>query len=121
VQPIRDEEAAIRAHFSTAEVQHIGSTSCCGCDFPNLIYQNGGWPAPFEEELTSEQLESDRFNRDSLAALLESSGEEFVELYGLWAGGFAEEPRIREEISINAIRSGDFHFKQRGFYRVTLR
>src|SRR5271168_4476954 len=85
VQPLTDDEAAIRAHFSTAELQHIGSTSCCGCDFPNLIYQKGGWPAYSEEDLTPEQIESDRFNLESLAALLQSSGEEVVELYGLWA------------------------------------
>jgi hypothetical protein len=120
VQSLIEYDAAIRARFSTPEVQQIGSTSGCGCDFPHLMYQNGGWPAYLEAETDEERLASDCFNRVSLAALLQTTGEAVVELYGVWAGDFAEEPRIREEISLEAIRSDDFYFKERGFYRVIL-
>ena len=57
----------------------------------------------------------------SLPALLQSTNEAVVELYGVWAGDFAEEPRVREEISLESIRSDDFHFKERGFYRVVIK
>jgi hypothetical protein len=39
VQSLSGRDAAIREHFSNPEVQHIGSTSGCGCDFPNVALQ----------------------------------------------------------------------------------
>jgi hypothetical protein len=121
VGSLTDYDASIRSHFTAPEVQTIGSTSCCGCDFPHLIYQNGGWPAYLDAEVDGERLASDRFNRESLAELLRATGESFIELYGVWAGDFAEEPRSREEISVESLRHEDFYFKGRGFYRVDLR
>jgi hypothetical protein len=120
VGSLTDYDAAIRSHFTTPEVQAIGSTSGCGCDFPHLIYQNGGWPAYLEAEVDEERLESDRLNRESLAELLGDTSESYVELYGVWAGNFAEEPRSREAVSVESIRCADFYFKERGFYRVNL-
>jgi hypothetical protein len=120
VQSLIEYDAAIKAHFSSPEVQQIGSTSGCGCDFPHLMYQNGGWPAYSDAETDEEHLTSDRFNRESLAALLGSTGETVLELYGVWAGDFAEEPRNREEISLESIRRDSFYFKEGGFYRVVL-
>jgi hypothetical protein len=120
VQSLIEYDAAIKAHFSNPEVQYVGSTSGCGCDFPHVMYQNGGWPAYLEAETDEERLVSDRFNRVSLAVLLQTTGEAFVELYGVWAGDFADEPRIREEISLESLRCDDFYFKERGFYRVAL-
>jgi len=121
VGSLSDYDAEIRSHFTTPEVQPIGSTSGCGCDFPHLLYQNAGWPAYLEVEVDEERLASDCFNRESLAGLLRDTGESYVELYGVWAGDFAEEPRSREEVSIESIRRADFYFKERGFYRVYLR
>jgi hypothetical protein len=120
VQSLIDYDETIRAHFSSPEVQQIGSTSGCGCDFPHLIYQNGGCPTYSDAETDAEGLASDRFNRESLAELIRSTGESSVELYGVWAGDFAEEPRIHEEISLANIHRDDFCFKERGFYRVDL-
>jgi len=120
VRSLIEYDAAIKAHFSNPEVQYVGSTSGCGCDFPHLMYQNGGWPAYLEDETDEEGLASDRFNRASLAALLQTTGEAFVELYGVWAGDFADEPRVREEVTLEGIRRDDFHFKERGFYRLAL-
>jgi hypothetical protein len=113
-------DALIRAHFNTPEVQCIGSTSCCGCDFPNLMYQNGDWPVWPPAETDAEQLASDRLNRQLLVGLLSATDEAVVEIYGVWDGDFMEEPRIREEISLESILADDFYFKERGFYRVTL-
>lgn len=121
VQSLIDYDEAVRGHFRSPEVQQVGSTSGCGCDFPNLIYQNGGWPAYLASETDAERLASDHFNRISLAALLESTGEDEVEVYGVWAGDFAESPRRREDISIEILRCDDFYLKEGCFYRVLLK
>lgn len=44
VEPLKDHDAAIKQYFSLPEVQYVGSTSGCGCDFPNVMLQNGEWP-----------------------------------------------------------------------------
>lgn len=41
---LTEHESAIRAHFRSAEVQCIGFTAGCGCDFPHVLLQNGEWP-----------------------------------------------------------------------------
>lgn len=71
-------------------------------------------------ETDAEQLASDRHNRELLVGLLRSTSEAAVELYGVWEGDFAEEPRIREEIPLANILADEFYFKERGFYRVVL-
>ncbi len=120
VKSLTDHDAPVRAHFSSPEMQCIGSTSCCGCNFPNLMYQNGGWPVGPPVEKDAEQLASDRHIRELLVGLPRSTGEAVVELYGVWEGDFAESPRIREEISLANIPADEFYFKQRGFYRIVL-
>jgi hypothetical protein len=120
VSSLKEQDAPIRAHFSAPEVQYIGSTSCCGCDFPSLMYQNGDWPVWPPVETDEEQLGSDRRNRELLVGLLRSTGEVVVELYGVWEGDFAKEPRIREDILLTSILADEFYFKERGFYRVML-
>jgi hypothetical protein len=120
VRPLSEDEVSIKAHFKSVEVQYIGSTTGCGCDFPNVMYQNGGWPVCEDDEVDEEQAASDRFNKEALAALLRATGEEGVELYGIWAGHSIEEPIIYEEISLDNILGSNFYFKERGFYRVIL-
>jgi hypothetical protein len=44
VKALTEHETPITAHFSKPEVQNIGSTSDCGCDFPHVMFQNGDWP-----------------------------------------------------------------------------
>jgi hypothetical protein len=84
------------------------------------MYQNGGWPGWPPAETDEEELRSHRHNRELLVDLLRSTGEAVVELYGVWAGDFAKEPRIREDILITNILADEFYFKERGFYRATL-
>jgi len=120
VQSLAENEESIRTHFNNSEVQYVGSTSGCGCDFPNVIQQNGGWPICEDDEMDSEQTASDQFNREALVRLLQSTGEDAIELYGIWAGNYAKEPSIREEISIESILMPEFFFKEQGFYRVRL-
>ena len=120
VRLLTEREVSIKAHFKSVEVQYIGSTTGCGCDFPNVIYQNGGWPLYGEDELDEEQDASEGFNREALVALLQATGEEAIELYGIWAKNFIEEPKIYEEIPLGNILGSNFYFKERGFYRVIL-
>jgi hypothetical protein len=118
VAALDESQASIRAHFGTPEVQCIGSTSCCGCDFPNLMYQNGGWPVWPPVETDPELLASDRHNRQLLVDLLKATGEANVELYGVWWGDSADQPRIREDISLATILMDEFYFKHGCFYLV---
>ena len=118
VKSLKNDETKIRTHFSKPEVQYMGSTSGCGCDFPHLMFQNGGWPASWEEKGT-DQASRDRRNQEALVAVLRATGEESVELYGVWSGDFSE-PKSREEISITDLLRPDFYFKEQGFYFVKL-
>lgn len=117
VVSLTERDAPIKAHFSSPEVQYIGSTSGCGCDFPNVNLQNGEWPT-FEVAGDLERDASDRYNRQALVALLRESGEKTIELYGVWDGDFAETPKALEEVSLQRILDSDFHFKEQGFYRI---
>jgi hypothetical protein len=83
------------------------------------MYQNGGWPVP-ETQLDEEGLASDRFNRKALFELLQSLDEKVIEIYVVWAGNYAREPKIREEIRLERILDPDFYFKEQGFLTVNL-
>jgi hypothetical protein len=98
VEPLSEEEAKIRSHFSNPEVQSIGSTSCCGCDFPFVMFQNGSWPFIEDSDIDEEQATSDRVNREGLFNILQASGKSIVELYGIWYGNFDKAPEAYEEI-----------------------
>ena len=118
VRALAAPDAPVKKHFSQPEVQYIGSTSCCGCDFPHAILHNGEWLAPMEEE--ADRLSTHRRNMEALVALLHASGECDVELYGIWSGDIVTAPRAVESISIEQLLDADFHFRERGFYRVSI-
>jgi hypothetical protein len=122
VKPLTERESAITAHFTKPEVQYIGSTSDCGCDFPHVMFQNGGWPWWDDGEHNPEVEARDRYNRQGLVDLLRATGEQTVELYGVWDGDFdfSTPPANREEIFVDAILDPVFHFKEQGFYVVRL-
>lgn len=120
VQALTERDAPIAAHFSKPAVQYIGSTSGCGCDFPNVMFQNGGWPWFDDGNRAPEQEASDRYNRQGLVDLLKGSREETVELYGVWDGDFSVPPAAREEIALAAILDPSFRLKERGLYIVRL-
>jgi hypothetical protein len=119
VASLTERDAHIKKHFRSPEVQYIGSTSGRVCDFPNVNLQKGEW-AIFEVDSDPERDASDRYNRKALVALLRESGEKAVELYGVWDGDFAKTPRALEEVSLKRILDSDFHFKEQGFYRVSV-
>jgi len=128
VEPLKEHDAAIKQYFSNPEVQYVGSTSGCGCDFPNVMLQNGEWPTldipeAEKDEFDKEQDISDRHNRELLVNLLRASGNKTVELYGFWIGGkddFKKSPQAIENIFLVRILESDFRFKEQVLYRVHL-
>jgi len=126
VASLTERDSAIRRYFRNPAVQYIGSTSSCGCDFPRATLQNGQWPTlespeePARDELDIARDISDRQNRETLVALLRTTREKVVELYGVWDGDFATPPQAQEDIPVNRLLDSDFRFKERGFYRVYL-
>ena len=122
VETLGDREAPIKTHFKFPEVQYIGSTSGCGCDFPHVIFQNEGWPVPWDEAKDSEQAEVEQRNREALVKFLREIQEPSVELYGVWDGdfNFSEAPKVSERISVEQILDPNFYFKEQGFYTVQI-
>src|SRR6267378_2427163 len=110
VKALTERESPITAHFTKREVQYIGSTSSCGCDFPHVTLQNGEWPWFDEGEHDPEREATERYNREGLVTLLRATREPTVELYGVW-GDFSAPPVIREEISLDRIVEHSFRFK----------
>ena len=118
VESLTERDETAKQYFSLPEVQYIGSTSGCGCDFPHVMFQNGEWPI-LEEEKDLEWQASDRKNREGLFSVLRSTTEKTIELYGVWNGHFSE-PRAREEVFLKELLDEDFYFKEQGFYMVLI-
>jgi hypothetical protein len=125
VKSLTERESPVAAHFSKPEVQYIGSTSNCGCDFPHVMFQNGDWPwfeDEDEDDLDRQRKATEQHNREGLVTLLRQTGESTVELYGIWDGNFdfRTAPAAREEIRLEEILEPAFRFKEQGFYLVRL-
>lgn len=124
VNALNELDAAIASHFTLPEVQNLGSTSRCGCDFPHVTLTRGEWIGYVDVEVNDPELEaSDRFNREALVDLLKKSGENLVELYGVWLDNdmpLSKPVNYREEMPVSQILEPTFCFKERGFYRVIL-
>jgi hypothetical protein len=126
VESLTERDTPIRQHFRNPEVQYIGSTSGCGCDFPHATLQNGQWPElEIPEDVEKDELDiarglSDHHNREALVNLLRTSGNKMIELYGVGDGDFATPPKAQEDISVDKLLDPHFHFKEQGFYRVYL-
>ncbi len=82
------------------------------------MFQNGGWPEIEYREIDEEHEKTEQYNKAALVSLLKSVTDEWVELYGVWAGDYAEAPAKREEVSLAELLDRKFCFKERGFYRV---
>ena len=57
---------------------------------------------------------SDRNNCEALVALLRTTGDTMVELYGVWDGDFANAPKAQENMSVNDLLGPNFRFKEQG-------
>lgn len=118
VESLTDRDASVKVHFSNPEVQYIGSTSGCGCDFPHALFQDSGWPElGYVEYLDQEESV---LLRQALVTLFRASGEKVLELYGILDGEFDAPPKARENIALEEILDPAFRFKERGFYKVAI-
>jgi hypothetical protein len=121
VNALTESDASIVNQFTHREVQCIGSTSGCGCDFPHVTLTRGEWIGYPEVIVDDPEWEATELvNREALVALLRDSAEKNVELYGVWYGDFAKQVNVREEIPLARILEPDFRFKERGLYTVSL-
>jgi hypothetical protein len=121
VVQLTERDAGIVRHFSLPEVQHIGSTSGCGCNFPHVALTRGEWVAYPDIVVDDPSWEaSERLNREALIKLLLGTGESTIELYGVWDGEFEKPVNIRETISVARLQESGFRFKERGFYTLRL-
>ncbi len=118
VRELVGQELDIRAHFSKPEVQFIGSTSGCGCDFPKALLISGIWPDRGDADGEEESLSSDRKNCERLVEVLRKENGGALELYCVWAGEESEPPMMREAIALSSIAEPNFYFKERCFYTV---
>jgi len=105
VSSLTEHDALIKAHFKSSEVQAIGSTAGCGCNFPHVLLQKGEWPI-FDFDDT-ERVAKFGQNRRALDTLLRDTGEKTTELYGLWWGNFAKEPLAYEREKHDALFLSD--------------
>jgi hypothetical protein len=128
VESLPERDASIRQYFSNTEVQYIGSTSGCGCDFPNVMLQNGEWPTLDTEEAEKDEFDkardiSDRHNRELLVRFLRANCNKTVELYGFWIGdskAATKSPQAFENIPLEGILESGFRFKEQVLYRVQI-
>jgi hypothetical protein len=127
VESLTERDAAIRQYFSNPKVQYVGSTSGCGCDFPNVMFQNGEWPTYYTEEAEKDEFDkardiSDRHNRGLLVGFLRANCNKTVELYGFWIGDneTSKPPQAFDNIPLKRILESDFHFKEQVLYRVQI-
>jgi len=63
---------------------------------------------------------TDRQNREALVALLRTTGDDTIELYGVWDGDYTTPPQSIEEIPIVRLLDANFRFKEQGFYKISL-
>lgn len=123
VRSLDKSDADISSRFTQPEVQIIGSTSGCGCDFPHVTLTRGEWVGYPDVVVDDPDWgASERFNREALVRLLRASGEEIVELYGIWLsddGNLSSPENFRDQIPLARILEPTFRFKERGFYQVT--
>lgn len=113
-------ELPIKAKFTKPEVQYVGSTSSCGCDFPHTTLFNGNLPPP-NELRDPERVTVEQGNREALVKVLREIEEPTVEIYGTWDGSeddLSKPPLSRVMIGVAQILDPDFYFKEQGFYCV---
>ena len=122
VRNLHESDAWTRAFFTKPEIQYIGSDTGCSCGFPTVMQDGyGNWPYYKDPVKDAEDIESDKNICNELCKILTQADEDWIELYGIWAGNEGCEPLAREEVSLDDIRRELFRFKEGGFYRVKLR
>jgi hypothetical protein len=98
------EPRTIPKHFSKKYIYYINSTECCGCGFRQ---ENDAFYPDFSE------IESKNKNQlqlyETLYELL--NGENYVELFGCWAGG-EDDLEEKREIAVGELLKDEFYFME---------
>jgi hypothetical protein len=90
------------------------------------MFQNGDWPEiEYYRDAEKDELDiardiSNRENCQALVALLRTTGDKVVELYGIWDGDFVKVPQALENIPVESLLDPGFRFKEQGFYKVSI-
>lgn len=113
VQPLHEDEEAVRAQFSKQHVVHLGAHTGCSCGFSYGF-------VPLE---TPEDVAEDRNAREAVAALrqfleqcLANSGT--LELFACWEGDQGTAPDSRVEVSTQHFSGDSFQLAEKQFYLV---
>src|ERR1039458_6310069 len=93
---LKESDSWVRSILTKREIQYIGSTTCCGCAFPSVMHQNGGWPYWLDPLKDAEEIASDQRECKELCHLLSQLDEDEIEIYGVWARNEGKGPLIRE-------------------------
>ena len=120
VEALTEANIGIKSHFTKPHVQYVGSTSGCGCNFHYVSLHDGHWPVFVNDQKDPEWEAEVRRSREDLVALLRDTGEECIELYGVWDGDFDQKPKSREAIPLDGVTDESFLFKEQGFYLVEI-
>lgn len=122
VRDLNEGDAWTGTFFTKPEIRYLGSDTGCSCGFPSVMRDAyGSWPYYMDPIKDAEDIENNGKICNELCELLALADEDWIELYGIWAGDEGREPLIREEIELSDIRREYFRFKEGGFYRVKLR
>jgi hypothetical protein len=69
--------------------------------------------------IVSEEDESSQKNHADLFEFISSNVKQgFVEIFGCWDGDIGEPTKIEQEINLPDLLDENFHFFERGLYRV---
>ena len=108
-------EQNVRTHFSMENVLYVGSDQGCGCGFRHAIIDGNEWLAVTEEDDSSQD------NHTKLVEYISSNIKQgIVEISSCWNGEVDKLPINREEIKLEELNNENFHFKERGLYRIEI-
>ncbi len=116
VEGLTDHNVMVKVHLCSPEVQYVGSSEGCGCSFRYWSEETGE-----SSEDRSEQIAYNaetRRNRESLIRILQNSGEQAVNLYGVWEGDFDKAPESRHNVGLNDLLTAEL--EERGCYHVKI-
>jgi len=107
VVPITDDELLVKKQFRNQNVVYAGSHQGCGCGF-------------FKEGASGEELLLVQANYDSFVRYLGElmSDGANIEIFCCWEGDQGSEPEFKERLSLAALGSESFEFKEKAYYEI---
>ena len=119
VEPVEEDRQVVTTHFTQPHVRYIGAPGC-SCTFPHVEAEEPiEWFEGFFDESDDREvvLASVRALLELVGHLLATSPE--VELYPVWDGDEAKEPKGVIRTSLQALEPEKFFLNERFFYRIS--